>query len=452
MFLVESLSKFVNNGNNRSVRVKKNIAVSFLIRGLSVAISFSIVPLTISYVNPVQYGIWLAITSIVSWFTFFDFGIGNGLRNKLATAIAFQEYDKARKYVSTTYAILSIVAFSVFILFCFVNPYINWNKFLNITSSGDRNIHLVLLVVLGAFCIQFVVQLLNTVLISFQESAQAEFITLLGQAGLLITLVILKYSIKGSLDTLVIALNVAPMIVMFFASLWLYNRKLKIVAPSVKYVNFSYAGSILNLGGVFFLIQVGALILFQTDNIIITRILGPEAVTKFNVTYKLYSVIIMAFSIILTPYWSAFTDAWAKKDYQWINRSMKRLREIWFFTSFLVIPVFFLLAKYIFRIWLGDFVSVNSTLSMCMALYVVCYTCQVLNCYFLNGIGKLRVQLILYLLIIVSNVPLGIIMGKWLGIEGVIIANIIAFVFMNVFLWIQINKILRHKAVGIWNR
>jgi len=235
------------------------------------------------------------------------------------------------------------------------------------------------------------------------------------------------------------------------SSIIFYNSKLKFIAPSLKSIDFSYTKSILNVGGAFFLIQLGALILFQTDNIIITKILGPEAVTKFNVAYKLYSVIIMGFSIIVTPYWSAFTDAWAKRDYSWINGSMKRLREVWLFTSFIVVPVFFMSAKFLFKIWLQDSVIVNMSLSLLMAVYVICYTCLALNCYFLNGIGKLRVQLVLYLLITVTNIPLGIIMGKWLGIEGVVFANIIAFVFMNTILWIQTNKILRHKAFGIWN-
>lgn len=451
MLFVESLNKFIKKGESRSVKIKKNILISFLVRGLSVVISFSIVPLTIDYVNPVQYGVWLTLTSIISWFTFFDFGMGNGLRNKLATAIAFKEYDKAKKYLSTTYAIFTIIALFVFLSFCFINPFINWNNLLNIPSNVDQNINLVLLVVLGAFCIQFIIQLINTVLTALQEPAKAEFITLLGQAGLLITLFVLKYTVKGSLSTLVIALNVVPMAVLFLSGVLLYNGRLKTIAPSIKSIDFRYTKKILNTGSAFFLIQVGALILFQTDNIIITRVLGPEAVTKFNVTYKLYSIIIMAFSIILTPYWSAFTDAYTKMDYQWINRSIKRLREVWLFTSIVVVPIFLILSKFLFKIWLRDSVEISSTVSMLMALYVICYTCLVLNCYFLNGIGKLRVQLILYLLVIVTNIPLGVVLGKLWGIEGVIVSNVIAFVFMNIVLWIQTNKILQHKASGIWN-
>lgn len=451
MFIVGSLIKFIKKGESRSVKLKKNIISSFLIRSLSVAINLIIVAMAIKYVDPVRYGIWVTLASVISWFTYFDFGMGNGLRNKLATAVAFKEYDEAKKYISTTYAIFIIIAISFFVLFCFVNSFINWNSILSIPSTVDENINLVLLVLFGTLCVQFVVQLINNVLNSLQEPAKAELITLLGQVGMLITLIFLQYTVKGSLMILVIALNIAPIAILFLASVFFYNRRHKLIAPSLKSIDFSYVKSILNLGGAFFLIQIGSLILYQTDNIIITKILGPEAVTKFNVTYKLYYVIFVVSSIIASPFWSAFTDAYVKGDYQWIKKSMKRLREVWLFISFVIVPVFFVLSKFFFKIWLPDNLNINLSLSGSMAVYVIFSTCLSLSCYFIYGIGKLRVLLILYLFVTITNVPLGIVLGRLLGIEGVVIANIVSFVFMIIVLWIQTNKILHHKASGIWN-
>lgn len=451
MFFVESINKFIKRGEPRTIGIKKNIALSFVVKGLSIAINFSVVPLTIDYVNPVQYGIWLTFTSIISWITFFDLGMSNGLRNRLTTAIAFKEYDKAKKYISTSYAVFSIIALSIFVLFYLINPFINWNHFLNVPSTVNDNVHVLLLIVLATFCIQFVVQLLNTVLTSLHKPANFEFITLLGQIGLLITLLILKSTTKGSLSILLIALNVVPVVVVVLASLFLFYGPLRYLAPTLKDVDFSYARSILSVGATFFLIQIGAMILFQTDNIIIAKIMGPTSVTKFNVTYKLYSVLILAFSIVATPYWSAFTDAKAKEDHIWIKRNVRKLREVWLFASFVIVPIFFLLSKFIFKIWLPDSVTINLSLSVLMAIYVICYTCLVLNCYFLNGVGKLKIQMILYLLAMVTNIPLGLAMGKHWGIEGVIVANVISFIVMDIILWMQADRLLNHNASGIWN-
>jgi O-antigen/teichoic acid export membrane protein len=451
VFPVDSLNRFISKGDNRSVKIKRNILISFLIRSLSIGISLSVVSLAIRYVNAAQYGVWLTMTSVLSWVTYFDFGLGNGLRNRLATAIAFKEYDKAKKYISTTYAISTVIAVSVFIIFCVINPYINWNRIFNVPSTVDENINLLLLGLSGILCIQFVLQLINIVLNSLQETAKAELISLLSQAGILVTLIVLKYTMSGSLAILVIVLNITPLAIILLSSIYTYKRKYKLIAPSFKSIDFSYVKSILNLEGAFFLIQIGSLVLFQSDNIILTQQLGPEAVTKFNVTYKVYSVILTGFAVITVPYWSAFTDAWAKKDYQWITGSVKRLREVWLFISLVIVPVFFVLAKFVFKSWFPGDLDIDWSLSLSMAVYVVFSTCLSFSCYFLYGIGKLRVLLALYTLVMLTNVPLGILMGKWWGIEGVILSNVIAFAFMSMVLWVQTNKILHQQAYGIWN-
>jgi O-antigen/teichoic acid export membrane protein len=309
-----------------------------------------------------------------------------------------------------------------------------------------------MLIAAGTFCIQFIFQLINAILAAHQEPAKADFFNLLGQALVLVSILILIQTTAGSLKILIFALNFLPVLVLVVASLILFSVKFKAISPTIKHIDFRYARNILKIGGVFFTIQIGTLILFQTDNIIISKLLGPEAVTKFNIAYKLYSVIILFFSIIITPFWSAFTEAWVKKDYVWIKKSINRLRKIWLFTAFVISPVFFLISGYLFKIWLGHSVSISTTVSFLMMIYSISYTCLALNCYFLNGIGKLRVQLLLYVFVIFTNPLLCIILGRMFGIEGVIIANIIAFLFMNIILWIQNDKLIKQEATGIWDK
>lgn len=89
----QKVSTYLNDGQERSVKAKKNILGALLIRGTSILISLAMVPLTIDYVNPSRYGIWLTLSSIVGWFAFFDIGLTQGLRNKFAEALA--EGDKS---------------------------------------------------------------------------------------------------------------------------------------------------------------------------------------------------------------------------------------------------------------------------------------------------------------------------------------------------------------------
>jgi O-antigen/teichoic acid export membrane protein len=133
-FLKSKAQGFWNIGHERTIKIKRNIIYSFLIKGTSVLVGFMLIPLTIHYINPFQYGIWLTISSLVAWMNTFDIGLSNGLRNKLAHSLALGEKENIIKYVSTTYAILFLIALITFVLFFTIGSFFNWNHLLNINS------------------------------------------------------------------------------------------------------------------------------------------------------------------------------------------------------------------------------------------------------------------------------------------------------------------------------
>ena len=97
------------DSSNRSKKVLKNIALSIISKGITIICSLLVVPLTINYVNPTRYGIWLSLSSIIGWIGYFDLGLGNGFRNKYAEAKAFGNYILAKQYISTTYLTITII-------------------------------------------------------------------------------------------------------------------------------------------------------------------------------------------------------------------------------------------------------------------------------------------------------------------------------------------------------
>ena len=107
---------YFTKGDDRTLKVKKNILLMLLYKGGSILISFLLVPLTINYVDSECYGIWLTLSSMIAWMSFFDIGLNNGLKNKLAEALAKNDFTLGQKYVSTTYAILALIFIPLMIL------------------------------------------------------------------------------------------------------------------------------------------------------------------------------------------------------------------------------------------------------------------------------------------------------------------------------------------------
>lgn len=319
-----SLSHFLNRGHKRTVKAKKNILAAVLIKGVSVLTSFILVPLTIHYLNPVNYGIWLTLYSVISWFGLLDIGLGNGLRNKFAEALANDDKETARTYLSTAYAMLSIIMGAACVLFLVVNQFLDWPHILNVDPTKVIELRKVMAVIFGFFCLQLVVKLISSVLLADQRTAMAGSINTIASVVSLAVVYILTKTTTESLLYLALAIGIINVAVPIAVSIWFYRRYYAEFVPSMKYVNFKYAKNLMNIGIMFFLFQSTALIVVATDNIIISRLMGAESVTPYNIALKYLSPITIGFSIISAPLWSAYTEAYAQHDMTWIKRITKK--------------------------------------------------------------------------------------------------------------------------------
>jgi len=440
------------SGHERSVKAKKNILGSFALKGVSILISLILVPLTIDYLNPTKYGIWITLMSVIAWFNFFDIGLGNGLRNKFATAKAEGKDDLARTFISTTYAIISIISVALFIIFYIVNQFLDWGKILN-TTVDILELEKLVFIVFSVFCMQFIVKLINVLFIADQKPAMSNLINTTASLISLITVIILIKTTNGSLLYLGASFSLINLIVPLIAGVWFFNTSYKKYKPSLKFVDFSYLKELVSLGMRFFIMQGAALVVFMTDNIIITQTSGPQDVTPYNVAYKYFGIVTMVFTIITTPLWSAYTEAYVKKDFDWIKRTTKKTYQLWGLAVIGLI-IMLLVSNYAYSLWVGDKVIVPFLLSSIMALWVLISTSTMVYSNFLSGISKIKLSLWHSVFVSIINIPLSILFAKNLemGSAGVILASVMCVLPRAIFQPIQYRKIISGKAKGVWNQ
>lgn len=444
-------------GNRRTVKAKKNIIISFLIKGFSIIIGFLLIRITLKYLNHTEYGIWLTLSSFLTWFTFFEIGLGNGLKNRLAEALARKDYKLGKIYVSTTYAILGIVIGIVALLFFITNIFIDWTIILNTEKNMSGELTSLAFIVFGFFFLRFVLKLISIVLYADQRPAIANAFGPIGNLFILIIVFVLTETTEGSLVLLGWVLSVIPVLVLITFSVFFYNSEYKMIAPSIRFVRFKYAKDLLNLGVKFFIIQVSALVMFQSSNIIIAQFYGPKEVIPYNIAYKYFSIITMVFTIILSPFWAAYTEAWVKKDIDWIKKTVKNLLKIWL--GFVVIAVILLfISGYFFDFWLGkeemSTIYISEKLKILLLIYFLLFTFGSIFNMFINGVGKIKVQMYSLLIGAILFIPVTIILiNKFhLGIESVVIATILSNFYSPFVAPYQYFKIINNKANGIWNQ
>lgn len=440
------------SGSDRTVLIKKNILASSILRIISIAISLLVVPATINYINAERYGIWLTLSSIIAWLSYFNFGFSSGFRNKFAESIAKNDHVLARKYLSTTYAVLALLFTTLMIVASIANNYINWSAILNVDQGLNIELRVVSQILIVFFCINIVAEVFSTMLTAKQRPALSAAITTTGNLISLIVIVILTYTTKGRLEYLAFAFAGIPPTLTIIVSFIVFRKGMyKKYAPSFKYVDFSLTKGIIGMGGQFFLIMISMLFILQFTNIIISRELGPESVTVYNVTYKIFGIAEMLVMIILTPIWSAYTDAYARKDFSWMKRSAAKLEKIGLL-SFPALALLTIVSPIIFNIWLGDEVKTSIVVSTAIAFFVFCKIMGNIYMYQINGTGKVRIQLITYAIIAVFAIPIMIYSSRKWGLVGIVTAPSLAFFAQFILCRIQLNHIINQTATGVWNK
>lgn len=435
--------------NNRSSLIKKNIAGSIVIKGVSILTSLLLVPLTLNYVNKELYGIWLTLSSVVLWLNFFDIGFTLGLKNKLAESLATKDYTNGKHLVSTTYYMMIVIFLPLCFLISAIIPFVHWPTILNVSPIYNDDIIKVMYILTFFVFFQMFFNVLGAVVSAHQKVAMSSLFIMLGQVLSLLFIFILTKTAPPSLIGLAFSISASPVIILCVFSAYLYKGLFKEVCPSYKFVDRKKIKELFSMGIKFFIIQMQVIVLYQSTNIIISNIAGPEAVTEYNIAYKYLGISAMLYNIILTPLWPAFTDAYTLKDYQWMRNIYKKMCRV-YGTVVISIIVLVLISPFVYKFWIGEDINIPISMTIIIALFIIINSWDTLQVFMINGIGAVKLQTYVVIIGLLFHIPLAFFFGNRIGAEGVILSMICINIIYSIIFTIQINRIIREKAHGLW--
>ena len=437
----------------RTKTISKNVLGLGVLQGVNICVSFLLVPIVMDFVSPSQYGIWLTISSMVSWLALLDVGLGNGMKNKLTEALAHQDMKLAKEYVSTTYFLIGGIAFSFLCLTLATFPFINWSSVYNQDSSMNEVLMYTTLIVTSLFLLKLVIGLIGTILTSYLKPAYNQLINTSSNVIVLLVIWLLTKSIEGNLIVLSAILSATSVIAYFVASIYLFCGKYKQIAPSITYFRKELINAILGLGLNFFVINISTIILFQTNNFVIIHNFTNEDVVVYNLAYKLFSVCSILFMLISQPFWTAYTEAWAKNDIDWIKNTIRKVRYLWF--GIIILGLLILITSpLIYHVWVHDAVRVPFLMSIAILAYFASHTYGGVYNICINGIGKVRLQMVCLAIVAVLYIPLLLfcINILHLGILSIPLAQLFSNFYSLFIARIQYSKLISGNANGIWNK
>lgn len=448
--VLTKLRHIILGGDSRTAAVKKNVLASILLKGTSILVSLALVPVTIGYVSSELYGVWLTLSSILSWLSFFDIGLSHGLKNKLTEAIANDDWGRGRELVSTTYVSMILVFAPLALISVFFIPNVNWCSLLNVNTIYEKDIVISMQVLVAFFCLQMVINTLTSVIAAFQKVALSQSFGVIGNVFSLLIITILKYTVPASLVVLAFVMAGTTILLTFLASLILYNGRFKKVSPSITCFRKTLLSDLYSLGIKFFIIQIQFIVIYQSTNILISHVSSPESVTAYNIAYRYLSVAMFLFNIFTAPLWPAYTDAFARKDFDWMKGARRKMHFILFFCCIGCI-VMAAVSPIVYRLWIGDSVQVPTLMTWLVACYVIMYGLTQVNGTIINGSGKMKLSTIVTIIGMIIFIPMALFLSSHLAQYGVVLSMIIVNVFYATVFAVQSKRLLNSNAKGIWN-
>ena len=437
--------------DTRNRMLRNNILFSGILKIISLSTSLLIIPITINYLNNEIYGIWMTITSVLFWINTFDIGLGNGMRNYLTGAISRKDFNLGRRYISTTLALLTVIALTMAIIISVPMSILDFNQFFNTKALSNEGLRNALIVAIGFTLLNFVVKNIGLIFVAMQKYAINDLLSVSGNVIALGIIYLLTKFTTGNLLYVVLAYTATHSLIFMLAAIPLFIKHPEL-RPSFKYFDKGLTRQIIGKGLSFFVIQISScLVIFGAANMFITQYCGPSAVTTYNIAYKYFNLLVIAYTIILAPMWNAYTDAYVKGDMKWIANNFNRTLKLW--GGSVIGGIIMLLGCQIFyHLWIGDNVSVPFTVSLSTLIYVCFFNLNNCVTYLINGLNKLKVQIVTSLAFTAIYVLVVLSIGDKLGIEGVVLCMAGSYASMSIIHLYQCRLLIKNKAKGIWNQ
>jgi O-antigen/teichoic acid export membrane protein len=424
---------FRKPAHERDQVIWKNVWGSIFFQFLSNIIGLMVVPLSLSYIDKEKYGIWINASVIVTWLQNMNFGIGFGMQNKVAEALATGRKNGASDYITIVYRYSVFIALSLLLVCVIGSFFINWNGLFNSNLPGS-DLSAVFFIALICFLIYFVLGNITPV---FNALKQTSVPRLLGLFTNVFTVIFLYCIARFSHDNLVwaaVALAIPGPLVYIWANIFFFKRRYRSLRPKWKIEDKRHVKEVFTLGFGFFFMQLTTLVITQSGVFIITQYMGPAEVTPYSIINRYFYFAFFIFSLAISPYWSGFTEAYFKNDFQWIKKSIRRLLLAGL-AGIAVIALMLALSFVVIPVWSHHSFDIYQykTLVFTSALYTITLFFSSIIATFLNGLNLIRMQLFVQVIIAVLTIAISIILITKFSLGSTAI-NITAIIAQSLFI------------------
>ena len=420
-------------------KIVRNTIANYIGQFWIMIVSFILFPFIVHHVGLAASGIWLLISAITGYFGLLDLGISSSLTKHIAEYRAKEDTKQVNEVINTTFFLfLGVGVIAAIGLLVFGELFLT--SIFNIPAELIDEAKMIVYIVSISMLLRFPMGVFGGVLGGLQRydiTALVGIIVSIPRIVLIVAFLSMGYGIVA-----LVAIETFVSVIGWILSTYYAKRFLP--SMSIKPVHFKkkMVTTLLTFGGAVFIMQVCGIIILQTDQIVIGAFLTMGAITFYAAAFKIYLLVRRVPELMLPSIFPAASELDAKQDKNALQALFIRGSK-YTTAAFLslVIPTI-ILSKPILTVWMGaEFASMYLVLWILLAglFFNINHLVPVT---ILQGMGKIRVVMILHVVWAISNLALSIILVQRIGLVGIALGTTLPLIPLEFFYMKQSFKFI----------
>jgi len=395
-------------------------------RGTGMAAMVLGVSWTIPYLGVERFGVWVTISSFSAMLAFLDLGTGNALTNRVARCAAQEDATKIRYAISGGLGFLALAGAVISMLLFGLAAVLPWHTLLKAT---DPTVTVEARHAAMCFGVMFGLNIFTSgiqkVFAGLQRAFEAHATSAVG-ALIAIGALWVATSRQVSVPVLLLV-TLGAQSAAALCLLAVLARRRQLSWPDMRLQTLAEARKLLKVGTLFLVLQIGVMIGWGADSLIISSLLGVAQVAIYGLAQRLLQFVSIPLSMINSPLWAAYADAQARNDADFMRRTLVRSLVATGTLAIIGVGVAAVVADTVVTHWAHGQVTIPKSVLLLFCLWTVLEATGNAFAMFLNGCGVIRPQVVSVLAFCLLAIPLKFYLGRAFGVSGVLAASVGAY-------------------------
>jgi O-antigen/teichoic acid export membrane protein len=394
--------------------------------GVRSLFSFFTISMLVGYLGKDSYGLCLTITGMVTWLAVTQGGLGQSLRNELIRTRALSgDSDAPTRLFSSAFVFLLFLTLIVGILLTAIAWFLPWRTILNYPGfDSDPRYFRLILSSLWIILLTVPLSMVRAAYSAFQlEYKLSPFLL----AGLLTAFGATAFAVRNNIgETTAMAASLTANLIGLALGASFMPQLLG-VRFSWREARMSDLRGLQKVGAWFFVIEVSMILIFQVDVFLINLLRGQSDAAVFALHSQLFVYIQAPVALLISPYCSAFGEAWHSGDKAWLRSWVRRLSIGTAGLTFFGVVIVILLGHAVMPRWSHGQVAWNASLALALGANVIMQSVTSVPAAALGSLGLAREQALVIIVQAIMNALACYWFIHLFGIIGAALASFITY-------------------------